>query len=232
MRFTVTFSEPVTGFDVSDVQLSGSADDWNADVTGSGVDYDLRVPVTSNGDVNVSVPAGVAQDAVGNLSAASDGSIVVDQPTLTTDASDYSPGSVVTMTGANWAPGATVTITLVRVPPFAVETSWTVTADENGNFTDSSYNTTFEDSGASFVAARSATMDNGASVVFTDAPSDCFKSVANGNWNVAADVAERRPRLRVPRTSPRPPDRRRPPRPSRSLPAPPSRSPPRQRLAW
>ena len=63
------------------------------------------------------------------------------------------------MTGTNWAPNSTVTITLVRIPPFALESQWTVTADENGDFTDSSYVVSEEDVGANFLA--SATADGG-----------------------------------------------------------------------
>ncbi len=63
--FTVLaeFTESVTGFDVTDVQVSnGRVDNFQ----GSGAAYSFDVTPISNGDVTVDVGAGVAQDAVGN----------------------------------------------------------------------------------------------------------------------------------------------------------------------
>lgn len=70
---TVTFSEDVTGFGASDlIVANGSV----TAVTGSGADYVATVVATGSGDVEVSIPAGAAEDAAGNPSTAS-GSLTV-----------------------------------------------------------------------------------------------------------------------------------------------------------
>src|SRR5205823_2474560 len=76
-QFAVTFSEPVTGFDATDVDLTGTTAGGTlmASVSGSGASYTVTVGgVTSAGTVVVSVPAGAAADAAGNASRASTGS--------------------------------------------------------------------------------------------------------------------------------------------------------------
>jgi N-acetyl-anhydromuramyl-L-alanine amidase AmpD len=72
INFTVIFSEPVTGFDSSDVILGGTAGATTKIVTGSGTTYNVAVSgMTQSGTVIVTIPAGAAQDAAGNLSLAS-----------------------------------------------------------------------------------------------------------------------------------------------------------------
>ncbi|MDH7601929.1 MAG: Ig-like domain-containing protein, partial [Armatimonadota bacterium] len=74
VRFTVTFSKDVTGFEPSDVQLSGTAvSRATVAVTGSGRNYTvsvsgLSVPPgqTTPGTVIANIPAGVVQDSAGN----------------------------------------------------------------------------------------------------------------------------------------------------------------------
>ena len=76
IHFTAVFSEPVSGFDGSDVDLSGSAGATTAVVTeiapNDGTTYDVAVSgMTSDGDVTVAVPAGGATDAATNTNDAS-----------------------------------------------------------------------------------------------------------------------------------------------------------------
>jgi hypothetical protein len=74
VEFTVTFSEPVTGFDASDIDLSGSTAGGTlvALVTGSGANYTVDVSgMTTSGTVVASIHAGAAQDAALNPSNAS-----------------------------------------------------------------------------------------------------------------------------------------------------------------
>ena len=79
ISFTAIFSEPVTGFDSTDVTLSGTAGATTATVTevsGSGITpgttYSVAVSgMTGDGTVIASIPAGAAQDAAGNASLAS-----------------------------------------------------------------------------------------------------------------------------------------------------------------
>ncbi len=64
---SATFSEDVTDFDSSDVEVgNGSVGNFS----GSGQNYSFDVTPTSNGEVTVDVGAGVAQDAAGNGNAA------------------------------------------------------------------------------------------------------------------------------------------------------------------
>jgi hypothetical protein len=92
--FTVVFSEPVIGFDKSDIDFTGSTagGTLTASINGAGPAYTVTVNgVASRGEVVVSVPAGAATDAAGNPSAAStatdntvtflhSGALAVDRP--------------------------------------------------------------------------------------------------------------------------------------------------------
>ncbi|MEN6449372.1 MAG: Ig-like domain-containing protein, partial [Thermoguttaceae bacterium] len=73
LKFVVTFSESVSGFTAEDVTLAGTATGAHVEsVTGSGSQYTVIVSgMTADGTVIVSVGAGVAQDAAGNLNTAS-----------------------------------------------------------------------------------------------------------------------------------------------------------------
>ena len=69
IRFVATFTEPVSGFDQTDVTLSGTAGVGAATVavTGSAAVYDIAVSgVTGSGTVIVSVAAARAKDLAGN----------------------------------------------------------------------------------------------------------------------------------------------------------------------
>ena len=72
--YTVTFSEPVTGFTGSDISFAGSTVGGTlvAAVTGSGADYMVSVAGMSGvGAVVASIGAGAASDLVGNANFAS-----------------------------------------------------------------------------------------------------------------------------------------------------------------
>ena len=71
--FEVQFSEPVNGFDSTDIALSGSAGGvWNVGVSGSGSTYQVEISgMTTAGSVTVSIPAGAVQDIYGANSLAS-----------------------------------------------------------------------------------------------------------------------------------------------------------------
>src|SRR5439155_1263884 len=74
--FTVAFSEPVAGFDASDVRFTGSTVGGTlaAAVSGSGATYTVAVTgMTGTGTVVASIPAGAASDPAGNPSRASTG---------------------------------------------------------------------------------------------------------------------------------------------------------------
>lgn len=96
VTFTATFSEPVTGFDATDLTLGGpAAVGATATVSGSGASYIVRVSVVTSGALSVSLPGGAATDAAGNPSApstATDNQVTVNlipvdtlAPTVTVD---------------------------------------------------------------------------------------------------------------------------------------------------
>ena len=95
IRFTVVFSEAVTGFTAADVTLSGTASGTlTATVTGSGPTYTVSVSGMSGpGTVSATIPAGAAQDAAGNpsLAATSTDTTVTFAPPLTTGTKVYLP---------------------------------------------------------------------------------------------------------------------------------------------
>ena len=80
VRFTVTFSEPVTGFDASDVDLSASTATGNLTAAVEAISGQVYTVIVSGvsgaGTVVVAVPAGAAVDSVGNPSAAATGDSV------------------------------------------------------------------------------------------------------------------------------------------------------------
>ncbi|MGL4424167.1 MAG: peptidoglycan DD-metalloendopeptidase family protein, partial [Gemmataceae bacterium] len=71
-EYVVVFSEPVTGFDVTDLLITGTAGGKTAEITGSGANYIVRITeADTDGTVIVSIVAGAAIDGAGNPSAAS-----------------------------------------------------------------------------------------------------------------------------------------------------------------
>ncbi len=60
-------------------------------------------------------------------------------PTVKTDASDYAPGTVVTITGSGWKPGEAVTLTLVESPLIDTHPQMTAVADANGNISNNQF---------------------------------------------------------------------------------------------
>ncbi|HSK72496.1 MAG TPA: FG-GAP-like repeat-containing protein [Pyrinomonadaceae bacterium] len=86
VNFTVVFNEAVTGFDSSDITLTGSTANISTAtiaISGSGTTYNVSVGnITSNGHfVRAAVRAGAVTDAIGNLSqssTSSDNTITID----------------------------------------------------------------------------------------------------------------------------------------------------------
>jgi Bacterial Ig-like domain len=89
IAFTVTFSEPVTGFTASDVTRGGTATGGTVAVTGTGAGYEISLSGSvTDGTVTFSIAAGRATDAAGNANTAStstDNSVTFDAtaPALT-----------------------------------------------------------------------------------------------------------------------------------------------------
>ena len=87
--------------------------------------------------------------------------------TVKTDAADYPPGSVVTITGSGWQPGETVTLTLVESPLFDTHGPFSVVADSAGNISDSSFITDEHDLNISFTVTAVGSVSQ-AQTSFTD----------------------------------------------------------------
>lgn len=92
INFTVSFSEPVTGFDASDVVLTGSAPgSKTVTITGSGATYNIAIGgLTGSGTVIVNIPAAAATSLSGQANIAStsvDNSVTYDitRPSVTID---------------------------------------------------------------------------------------------------------------------------------------------------
>jgi hypothetical protein len=70
--FTVTFSEPVTGFAADDLTRGGTSTGGTVAVTGSGASYEISVSGTpTDGTLSFAIAAGRAQDLAGNSNTAS-----------------------------------------------------------------------------------------------------------------------------------------------------------------
>lgn len=106
VNFTVTFSEPVTGFDSSDVTLGGSAGATTITITNGGDNLTSNVAVggfMTSGTVTASVRANAGVDAAGNANTAStstDTSVTynapdqITSPIVVTSAADSGAGSL------------------------------------------------------------------------------------------------------------------------------------------
>jgi hypothetical protein len=98
---TVTFTEPVTGFDISDLTLVNAAASGFA---GSGASYTATITPAADGAVTVNVAAGTALDAAGNANSAA--------APLTVQRDASAPTVLITSTATTVVPGAfPVTVT-------------------------------------------------------------------------------------------------------------------------
>jgi len=107
-------------------------------------------------------------------------------PTVQTDQGDYPPGTTVNIRGSGFKPGENVSITLVEAPLIDTHGPYTVAADGNGNFNDSSFATDIHDVNVRFwlnaVGSQSGVV---AQNTFTDgnatSASGTVKSSGTGN---------------------------------------------------
>ena len=73
LRYTVTFSEPVSGFNVGSFTVTGSAGASATNLQGSGTDYTFEVEGASDGSVYVLISGGAVRDSAGNINTVSAG---------------------------------------------------------------------------------------------------------------------------------------------------------------
>src|SRR6266404_5879714 len=84
-----------------------------------------------------------------------------------TDAKDYAPGSIVTITGSGWKPGETVTLTLVESPLFDTHPVLTAVADAQGNIFNNQFSPDLHDVGIRFYLTATGSQSQ-AQTTFTD----------------------------------------------------------------
>src|SRR6266542_868470 len=94
-------------------------------------------------------------------------------PTVKTDASDYPPGSIVTITGSGWRAGETVTLTLVESPLIDTHPVMTAIADGNGNISNNQFSPDVHDINVRFYLTAAGSQSGlQAQSTFTDAAGD------------------------------------------------------------
>ena len=90
--------------------------------------------------------------------------------TVKTDASDYAPGSTVTITGSGWQQGETVTLTLVESPLVDTHPTLTAVADASGNIVNAQFSPDTHDLNIRFyLTAVGSVSGFQAQTTFTDA---------------------------------------------------------------
>jgi MBG domain (YGX type)/Bacterial Ig-like domain (group 3)/Galactose oxidase, central domain len=87
--------------------------------------------------------------------------------TITTDASDYPPGTTVNISGSGWQPGETVSLTLAESPFYDTHGPYTAVADSNGRIFNNQFATDEHDANIRFyLTAKGST--SLAQMTFTD----------------------------------------------------------------
>ena len=109
--------------------------------------------------------------------------------TVKTDASDYAPGSLVTITGTGWQPGETVTLTLVESPLIDTHPVMTAVADGQGNITNNSFSPDSHDIGIRFtLTAVGQTSNNTAQNTFNDGNVKVNAQPGNVTFNLTSTL--------------------------------------------
>ena len=137
ISYTATFNDDVTGFDVTDITVSGTASGGMpgpSNFLGSGATYTFDVATTSDGTVTVSIPAGAATNTAGNANTVSDDyTVTVDTtaPILDTVATTNNTTIVVTalepLAGTTVAGNYMVSGNTVTVDPIIAGSTITIT---------------------------------------------------------------------------------------------------------
>ncbi len=173
INFQVNFTEPVTGFEAGDIELSGSASSGGVgNFSGSGSLYAFDVSPATDGTILVDVPANAAQDATGN------GNTAADQFSITYDSSVPTP----TITAAQQSPTNATTIN------FRVNFTEPVTGFEAGDIelsNDTAHGgaANFAGSGDSYSFDVSPTIGG---TILVDVPAGAARSAATGIGSGAA----------------------------------------------
>lgn len=98
--------------------------------------------------------------------------------TVQTDQANYAPGTPVTITGSGWQPSEAVTIQLVESPLISTHLPYTVTADANGNISDSSFTASTHSVSVNFTLTAIGSVSQ-ALVTFRDTPNFTISGSVN-----------------------------------------------------
>ena len=110
--------------------------------------------------------------------------------TVKTDAADYAPGSIVTITGTGWQPGETVTLTLVESPLVDTHPVLTAVADSSGKIVNTDFSPDVHDVNIRFyLTAVGSGSGSQAQTTFTDSISLSSVIVGTQSGNVSAGTA-------------------------------------------
>jgi hypothetical protein len=110
-----------------------------------------------------------------------------------TDAADYPPGTTVNITRGGWQPGQTATLTAVESPLIDTCGPYTVTADADGNISDSSFVTDSHDINILFYLTATGSASQ-AQTTFTDAAGKTTALVGAVTWSLTPWADRRIPR--------------------------------------
>jgi hypothetical protein len=109
--------------------------------------------------------------------------------TVKTDAADYAPGSVVTITGTGWQPGETVTLTLVESPYYDTHPVMTAVADGQGHITNSGFSPDEHDIGVRFyLTAAGQSSGYSAQNMFTDGNVKVNAQPGNATFSLTSTI--------------------------------------------
>ncbi len=161
----------VAGSELFTPQVSTADGSWSYAVNPTGSNVTPRRAATGAAmkQDGLVLTAG-GNDATGNALASTE---IYAFPTVKTDAADYPPGTTVNISGSGFTPGEAVAITLVESPLLDTHGPYTVTADGNGNVSDSSFTTDLHDVNVRFwLSAVGAQSGLKAQNTFTDAAGD------------------------------------------------------------
>jgi CSLREA domain-containing protein len=174
IHFTAVFNEPVTGFEGSDVTLSGTAGATTAVVTqqappNDGTTYDVAVSgMTTDGTVIASIPANAAQDAAQNGNTASTST----DNTVDFDAPNIAPTVAVAAGGSCGTNDRSGTISLTVNDPDGQAGSLKLSATSNNTTLVPKANVTFGGSGASRTLTATAVCGKTGTATITVTVSD------------------------------------------------------------
>jgi hypothetical protein len=182
IHFTVTFSEPVTGFSSAGVTVGGTAGPTSNSVSGSGTTYDVAVSgMTSDGTVTASVNANAASDSVGNGNTAS-GTATVTYDTH----GPVTTGAAVNATPTNSAPTVTATendaLSNVAAAEYFIDGVGANGAGTAMSAADGSFNSGSEGVTATLTAAQFSTLLEGSHTIYVRGKDNA------GNWGATQSV--------------------------------------------